>query len=120
MDLYRYGFANYENRPIIKAGEEYQLIIVSKGKEKTVPAIASKDFCAISQKGDNVEIEVRFEGESKVKAPVEEGQVLGTIVVLKNGKVIGEVDAVAEHGVAVNSYRDVLKKINERWQFLAG
>ena len=119
MDLYRYGFANYENKAILTAGDEYQVVTVSKGKEQTVPVIASQDFCVVSQKGDNGEIEVKFECESKVKAPVEEGQVLGTIVVLKNGKIIGEVDAVAEHSVAVNSYRDVLKKINERWQFLA-
>lgn len=120
MDLYRYAFANYENKPVISAGEEYKVVKVSKGKENNVVAVAEKDFCVISEKGNNGEIELRFDGAEKISAPVAEGQTVGKIVVLKNGKIIGEVNAVAKNDVKVNSYRDVLKNINSKWCFLAG
>lgn len=119
MDLYRYGFANYENKSVISAGEEYRVLNVSKGKESSVTAVAEKDFCVISEKGNNGEIELRFEGEDKISAPIDRGQTVGKIIVLKNGKIIGEINAVAKNDVQVNSYRDVLRKINDKWCFLA-
>lgn len=119
MDLYRFGFANYENKPVLSAGEEYKVLKVSKGKENTVTAVAEKDFCVISEKGNSGEIELKFDGGEKISAPVNQGQVVGKIIVLKNGKIIGEINAVAKNEVKVNSYRDVLRNINSKWCFLA-
>ncbi len=117
MDLYRYGFANFEDVKVVGAGDIVKTINVSKGKQDTAILVASEEFRLVNKKGDKTSFEVRYEGPDRISAPLAEGDEIGKAIVLQKGKILGEITLVAVENVEEYSYRDALRKINDRWGF---
>ena len=69
----------------------------------------------IVKKGDNATYETNMEIPDAVKAPLENGDVVGKVVITKEGNVIKEVNVVVKEDVKHSSYLDNFNKIVENW-----
>ncbi len=117
IELFEYGFSNFENEKIIdKSTTLDKQITVKKGKEIFAELVPENDFYLLIQKGKNSEYELRYELPEEVEAPIDKGQVLGKIIVLKNGVVAGEVNVVSANSIVKQNFRDVLNKIINDWE----
>ena len=58
---------------------------------------------------------VDYDFSQSVKAPINAGDVVGKIIVSKNGVVTKEIDLISRDSVEKLGYVDTLKKITEKW-----
>lgn len=113
--LLNYGFGvcslyQDENPPVIPQIE------VKGGIKGTVSGISSKEFSCLFMNGENLsEITSSVEMLPEVKAPVNQGDVIGQIVYTLDGKTIGSVDIVAAESVRKADYLDNLVKALAMW-----
>lgn len=104
--LLNYGFANFENKLVVSSGKEStQKAAVSRGKEKELSAIAKEDFFIFGEKNQKGKINLTEEF-FELKAPVKQNQVIGKIIIEKEGTKIGEVELLAKDEIKKISYND--------------
>lgn len=110
---YGYGVCSLyrdENPPVIPQIE------VKGGIKGMVSGISENEFTCLFMNGENLsEITSSVEMLSEVKAPVNQGDVLGQIVYTLGGKNIGSVDIVAAESVRKADYWDNLVKALAMW-----
>lgn len=117
MELFNYGFSNFENKKLLTRNEVLNVNIpIVGGRTDIVNVAAQNDFYIISKVGDNKDIELKYELPSELKAPVKMGDVLGKIVILKKGVVVGEVPVVALNEIDKQTYGDIINKIFNNWE----
>ena len=115
--LLNYGFANYQlykdtNEQRDSLGE----ILVTGGISQKVTPVYEKDFSYLLLNGESAtSIEKRIELPEQLLAPVEEGQVLGTLSYYHQGEKLGEVSILAESGVDAAKYFDYVKRVWLAW-----
>lgn len=116
-----YAFDRYENNQFLKAGEYLRSVNVSDGVSDKVRAVAETDFFVPGKNGVLPDVEVRYEIDDNTEAPVEYGRPLGKVIFLKNGAVIGEVNAISSETCARverKSFLSSIKKIFTRFVFM--
>lgn len=113
--LLSYGFANFENKLLVDMNSPLQKVKVNKGKIEEVEVYGEETFSVIVKKGDNATYETNVEIPDAVKAPLENGDVVGKVVITKEGNVIKEVNVVVKEDVKHSSYLDSFNKIVENW-----
>lgn len=107
-----YAFSHYETKPLYKKGETIALLPVSKGKKKAVAAVTSEPISVLLQKGEKSEaVKTTWKLDEKVKAPVKKGDVLGTLVVKKDGAVIAKSPLVAKEQVEEANMWELFKRM---------
>lgn len=117
MELYSYGFANFENAKIVDSSSCLeQKILVSGGKVTETKVKPSKDFFALSKKGEKAEFEISYELPNVIKAPKEVNEPIGKCYVTKNGVVVAEIDLVTMENLEKQTFGDVLDKIVRDWR----
>lgn len=95
-----YAFSHYETKPLYKKGETITMLPVSKGKKKSVAVVTSEPISVLLKKGEKSEaVKTTWKLNKKAKAPVKKGDVLGTLVVKKDGAVIVKSPLVAKEQV---------------------
>ncbi|PLS01641.1 D-alanyl-D-alanine carboxypeptidase family protein [Neobacillus cucumis] len=98
--LLNYAFAQYQTHPMFKRNQTIGLAKVSKGKEKTIEAVTSEPISILTKKGEKTQdVKQRITLQKKIKAPITKGDQVGTIQLVKNGKVILESPLVASKSV---------------------
>ena len=117
MELFNYGFADFENKKLIDCTEVLsQEIKVVGGVKNSAQVIAEQDFYIVSKVGDTTNIEIKYELPNEIKAPMNSGDVVGKIIVLKKGVVVGEVGVKLKDDIKKQTYGDVLNKIFKNWE----
>ena len=110
-EMFNYAFANYESKVYVDVNSKLDSVAIQGGKEDTLDVVAENKLVAFGKKG-NVDFTVQIELPEKVKAPVKQGDVVGSAKLLdSNGKVVGQVNLLAKNDVAAKSYWDYLKDI---------
>lgn len=100
MKLLDYGFTYYDSRRGVEAGETLATVRVKNGGQDKVAVTAGEDIALTVPAGHQwEEFEISLDVPSSVKAPVKEGDSLGTVTVSYGGQVIGTADAVAAAAV---------------------
>jgi serine-type D-Ala-D-Ala carboxypeptidase (penicillin-binding protein 5/6) len=98
--LLNYAFAQYQTHPMFKRNQTISLAKVSKGKEKTIEAVTSEPISILTKKGEKTQdVKQKVILQKNLKAPITKGDQVGTIKLLKNGKVILESPLVASKSV---------------------
>ena len=98
--LLNYAFAQYQTHPMFKRNQTISLAKVSKGKEKTIEAVTSEPISILTKKGEKIQdVKQKVILQKNLKAPITKGDQVGTIKLLKNGKVILESPLVASKSV---------------------
>ncbi len=116
MELYNYGFSNFENKKVIDSSKPLGVTVaVTKGKNSHIDVVAANDFSIIDKKGNDSTVEVKFEIANSVKAPVSKGQIVGKLLIVKDGVIVGQVDAISADSVARQNYGDIIGKIVKDW-----
>ena len=112
--LLDYGFANYSNKTFAKKGEVIKKVPVEKGVVKEVTLVSKNNLDILSKKGDtgfsrNIKI------NENITAPINKGDVLGKVEILKNNKIFKSCDIIALEEVkkitTLDMYRKMLDKI---------
>lgn len=107
--LLDYGFANFAVAKPNPPKEELHDIAVSHGVSETVTPIFEEPETYLLPKGQENLIEQKVILSEKLEAPVEKGQVIGTVKVSLNGGEIGEYNIVAKEGVEKMSFKAALR-----------
>jgi D-alanyl-D-alanine carboxypeptidase (penicillin-binding protein 5/6) len=91
-----------QNRMVVpaKKGTVVGQAQVTGGRVATVPVTPANDATALVKRGQEKGVTVAYQGTGAVAAPVKKGQVVGTIVVQQNGKVLAKIPALAAEEVA--------------------
>ena len=114
--LLEYGFAacrlyRDEEPPVL--GE----MKVNGGVEDVVPMMYGEAFSWLSMDGGDFSgIEKSLELPESVEAPVEEGQVLGSLVYRMNGEELGRTEILAAGNVEAAGFLDYLSEVFEFWK----
>ena len=100
--LWDYGFSKYKTYKAAEAGQQVVELRIWQGAKSRVPAAVAEDMDITLDKGtktDTVTTEV-LKAEKKLKAPVEKGDSIGTLVAYnEDGDVIAASDLVALESV---------------------
>lgn len=116
VELINYGFANYKNECIVKAGDIYGEVQITNGVEEKLKTIAVENFTLCKKIDGNDVIETRTELPEKINAPILEGQEIGKIIISLNGTDVGEVKLYADKNYKKASFIDKLKEIVSFWK----
>ncbi|MGX1900872.1 D-alanyl-D-alanine carboxypeptidase family protein [Thermolongibacillus altinsuensis] len=107
-----YAFSHYETHPLYKRGETITKVKVSKGKKKEVKVVTSEPISVLTKKGESVEkIEKSWNISKNVKAPVKKGDVLGTLVLKKDGTTITKSPLIAKEDVGEANFWQLFKRM---------
>lgn len=109
-EMFNYAFANFQNKVYLKAGAEVETLSVDGGKTQG-EAVASRDLVSFGKKGGE-ECSVQVETDANLRAPVAQGQKIGSVKLVKpNGEIADEVDLVAKFAVEKKSFWDYVRDI---------
>lgn len=93
--LISYGFREFDNYPLFKAGEAVAAADVWLGDEETVPLVTKSDALATLPRTARPNMKVTVVYDGPVPAPVTKGQPIGTLVITAPGAVTQEIPLVA-------------------------
>ncbi|MBQ2864877.1 MAG: D-alanyl-D-alanine carboxypeptidase [Clostridia bacterium] len=116
MDLYNYGFANFENKKLIDSSVPLtEQIKVSGGKVNYANCKFKNDFSVVTKKGTNKKYDIKIDLINSVKAPQTLGSKVGNATIVKDGKVVGEVEIVLADNLEKQGFKDILNKMAKNW-----
>ncbi len=113
--LLNFGFKNFESQKLADVSKVIQNIPVLKGKIANIDVFASEDFSAVVKKGDVSNYQVDYEIEENIKAPTKAGDVVGKIIISKNGNLVKKIAAVVREDVKPLSIFETAKKVIHKW-----
>lgn len=115
--LLNYGFANYQiYKDTDSEREKLGPIPVKAGVETTVMPVYEGDFSFLLMNGESLSsIEKKLELPEELQAPIDEGEVLGTLSYHHGNKKLGEIKILAEEAVEAAKYSDYVKRVWLAW-----
>lgn len=113
--LLDYGFNNFEYKKLAVKNDIIKQVGINKGIEHSVNAILETDSGILIKKGQDKNIEQQLEIPDTISAPIEQGEVLGTIVYRLNGEEIGNVNIISEKSVKRNSAFHMIEYVYAKW-----
>ncbi|MFJ5715663.1 D-alanyl-D-alanine carboxypeptidase family protein [Neobacillus sp. NPDC093127] len=109
--MLNYAFSQYQTHPMFKRNQTIGQAKVSKGKEKSVEAVTSEPLSLLTKKGEKTkDVEQKIELQKNLKAPISKGDKVGTIKLMKDGKVILESPLVAKKEVKEAGWWNLYKR----------
>ena len=99
--LLNWGFISYDAVPLFAKNQPVDTLRVWKGSQSQVKAGFPHDFTISVPKGYADKVQTQFLPQSKIMAPVQPGQTLGTLKVTIEGKLYGEYPVTALENIAV-------------------
>ena len=113
--LLNYGFANYAINNYVQKDAEVAEIKVEKGISKTVKVITKDECSYLGAKNEKAEHEKLIKLDKKIKAPVQKGDLAGSLVVNVNGKEFKKIDLICAESIEKVSYGYVLRELLTDW-----
>ena len=113
--LFNYGFGNFQSEKLVDSSVPVGQIKVSKGKKEKVDVFAKESFSAVVKKGDKLGYETKLVLDDSAKAPIENGEKLGEIVVTKNGNIVKKISVVSKQDVKHLSWFETAKQVVNKW-----
>lgn len=113
--LLNFGFSNFESECLVCKENPIATLAVSKGKVESSDVFASESFCAVVKKGDDSGFGVQVQTDATIKAPSKAGDVVGQVVVTKDGNVIKNIPVILKEDVKHLSWFETAHKIVEKW-----
>lgn len=118
-DMFNYGFANYSNKRIIDRETPLDVeIAVKGGKKDYIKAVSEKDVFVFCKKDEKCDVEISINPIKMVKAPIKKGDILGELLVFKNGIEIARTNIISYEDISKTSYGDNIIKIIGNWSII--
>lgn len=99
IKLFNYGFARYQMVKLQDAGAKVKEISVNKGAAERLSLVTASEAGLVVPKGQDKGFRGVVQAPPEITAPVQKGQVLGTYVVMKDGREICNVPLLAEKAI---------------------
>ena len=116
--MFDYGFANYRINVVTEKGARVRgAMPVKSGVEDSVQLLLNNDLCLLMNKAESADIELIPNLPKFVKAPVRAGDIVGTVDIARNGKIIAQIDVVAAKDVEREGFYDAWRRAWGRWLF---
>lgn len=116
IELYNYAYANFTNKKIVDCSKPIEnSIIITGGKGDVVSIKPEHDFSFAMERNSNKDINVDVQLPSTLKAPLKEGDRVGSIVVTIDGNVVKEIPVVCCSTVDKQGFKDVMVKVLDRF-----
>ncbi len=113
--LLNYGFSNFENKKIVDSTKLLEEKAEVSGVE--IGLKAKDDLFILQKRGEDSKISTKVDIIKNLSSPINEGDVVGKIYLLKNGEVKGETDILSLDTVGEPSFLDGFDKILNLWKF---
>ncbi|MBM7838219.1 D-alanyl-D-alanine carboxypeptidase (penicillin-binding protein 5/6) [Alkalihalobacillus xiaoxiensis] len=109
--LLDYAYAHYSTNKLYERGDILGEAHVTKGQEKTVQAVVPEQVSVLIKKGENVdEAEVTIQLNKDLQAPVQKGDVVGHLLVEKQGETLIKTDLTAAETIETASWWELFKR----------
>lgn len=106
-----FAFSQYKTHPMYERNHVLGKVEVSKGEKKMVEALTSEPISLLTKKGESIkEIEQKITLNKNIKAPVQKGDQIGTLTLIKDGKVLVESPLVAKEDSSEASWWTLFKR----------
>ncbi len=115
MALMDYGFHNYKNRVIVKEGEFIGDVAVTDGMQDSFPVYTGSDISYPLTDEEYGQIQKTVNLEQQVAAPVNKGQVVGSVALWLGEQRLCSVELQATCQVGENSYPYQLNRLLKSW-----
>jgi D-alanyl-D-alanine carboxypeptidase (penicillin-binding protein 5/6) len=114
--LLNYGFANYANKMIVDDKRPLdEKVQIKGGKIKEISVIAAKPYFRFTKRNEKENIVLEFIKDSKIKAPVKQGDVIGQIHIYKDNVKLNSIDVLANESVESKNLFDYIQDIAGGW-----
>lgn len=113
-----HGFANYRTYPVAQKGARVRgTLPVVAGEKDGVKLALDENFTLLIEKGEEGGITLTPHLPESVRAPIRAGQRVGSVDVVKDGRVVGQVAVAAAESVNMQNYWDVVRRVLGNWRF---
>ena len=109
--LFNYGFSQFTFKEFCQENEIIGEIYVGEGKENKVDVVPEGKVGIILPKGEDKDITAEIELVPFVNAPVNKGDVVGYISIVKNGEILSRANLLVKEDVAKGSLWQMIKKV---------
>ena len=117
--MFNYGFANYVNKIIVDAKKPLEIEVnVLGGKKDVLEVIPENSLYLFSKKNDKRAVDIDFEPITKVKAPINKGDVVGVLRVYENSVEIACINVLANESILQKTYFEIIQGIGNEWSFI--
>ena len=113
--LLDYGFSNFSYKTFAVQGDVVKSISVNKGVQNEVNAVYETSPALLIKKGEESNITYEINLNDLIQAPVDKGQILGTITYSMNGNVLLRTNLVAENSIEKSGFLNITKNIFSIW-----
>ena len=113
--MFDYAFANYSVSTILSSGQALEeKAPINGGKKENIEVCPQREMSIFSKRGEkpNVTLEKCLR---KLKAPVKKDDIVGELIVFKDGVEIDRVNLLAAEEVKAASFLDRLRNIARNW-----
>lgn len=114
-NLLNYAFANFENKLVLEAESAIKQIEVKMSKNSVAAVFAKEPFYILNKKGEEISYELQYNLPTSVKAPLANGDSVGSVTVIKDGKVVAEIDLIVKQDHAKFTFKDAFGTIVNNW-----
>ena len=115
-ELINFGFANYENQNVFKAGEIVGEVELINCTEKKLSAKVNENFSVCVKNDGSDVIEKKIILPENINAPISKNQEIGKVIISLNGKDIGEVKLYSDKEYKKAGFIDKIKEIISFWK----
>ena len=117
-EMLDYGFANYRRYPVTEKGARVRgELPVTGGSSDQVPLMIDEDLTLLIRRGEEEKVKLQANLPETAAAPINEGDVVGSVDVLLGERVVGQVRVVAAESVGRQSLLDGFSKMLRNWCF---
>lgn len=109
--LLDYGFANYKIEKLVDNNEKICDVNVINGVVDSVSAVAESEKCRLSEKNNTDKTQRRVFINEDIIAPINAGDVIGSVEFCVNEKVIETVPLLADASIAKKTVGDIFKEL---------
>nr|WP_305033881.1 D-alanyl-D-alanine carboxypeptidase family protein [Ammoniphilus sp. YIM 78166] len=113
--MFDYAFSQYQSFPMVKKGDVIAQVEVNKGSVDKMNLVAPQQFGILAKKGEKAEdFEKEIIVKEKVVAPIRQGEVLGEMIIRKQGTEVAKLTLVAEANVEKATWWQLMKRSTKR------
>ncbi|MDQ0339162.1 D-alanyl-D-alanine carboxypeptidase (penicillin-binding protein 5/6) [Caldalkalibacillus uzonensis] len=111
VQMLDYAFNHYQTHPIYKKGDILDEVTVDKGAQTKMKLVAPYQISVLTRKGESVDqFTTSIQKPEFVSAPVKMGDVLGQVLIEKDGRIESEMDIVATEEMPRATFWQLLKR----------
>lgn len=111
-----YGFANFESTKVLDKNKNLSCdCILEKAKTNELILCPTEDFSVVNKKGEKANFETHINLPNKIFAPLKKGDIVGNVVITKQGIIQKQIDIIVMQDVQEKSYFEMAKTILQKW-----